>query len=224
MSQLKSNLIKSCKELDFIQFKKNLIEYENKYGTPNFCLLTPVLENYKSNDDEIIFKIKTFISVIINDVFVFEDDILKKQGNEVIDLFEIYQKIGLDYSNDINGNNILHSQVKGLNYEGVKFLIDNGASPFVINNLLETPLETLFTHNYNHLNISTEEINYIKEKIAYILIDKMKKNIDLNFEKSLIFNTVKHKIYNNECFFNDISIIKKLFNINFLKLNLSLKI
>jgi len=215
MSELKNKLIKSCENLDFINFIKNFNEYEKKYGTLNFCLLTPILKNYsEDNRNNNIFEIKKFISVIIDDMFVFDDEILKKRGNEVIDFFEIYNKIGLNYSNDINGNNILHSQVKGLNYDGIKFLLEKGASPFILNNKSETPIETLFFYNYKNINLSEKEIINKKEKIAFLLLNSMKKNINLNFEKKLLINTIENKINQNENYINDIFIIKNIFKIN----------
>ena len=152
------------------------------------------LDSFQDEKENIITKLNVFFEGLIERGFFFDDNILSKRYDEPMHFFQLYDAIGLDQQNSF-GNTVLHMQVRGLHYEGVKFLLENHADPNVYNTLNQNCFEILFLDSfiaYSHENAFEKKI-----KIAKLLIDngvEYNRNIDGKniFERAMYFTFIEN--------------------------------
>jgi len=181
------------KDLDVSRFEELYTEIDDPYDLPE-CMVTEIFKHYPEilcneleitttefdltefykNKDAIINKMNSFFDILIDNGFMFDDNILSKRFDEVIHFHRLYDSIGLDQPNSF-GNTLLHMQVRGLHTEGVKFLIEKGATLNIYNAENKNPFEILFLDQFiaykNHKSLEK------KFDIAKILIES---NVDFD--------------------------------------------
>lgn len=185
-AQLKKH-IKSLNIEEFIKVYENL---EDPYELED-CLVTEILKHYpeilcceleitnknkklnlevfNEKKEKIITKMNLFFDVLIENGFIFNDDILSKRYDEPIKFFKLYDSIGLNHKN-IFGNTILHMQVRGLHENGVELLLEKAADPNIINSENKNCFDILFLDQFIAYK---NEISFNKKlKIAKMLIKK----------------------------------------------------
>ncbi len=185
LKQANIELKKHIKNLDYDNFVEIFSSVDDPFELD--CMITELFKHYpevlcsetlKTSSDfdmdlfnktktEIINKMNTFFEFLIENGFTFNSNILCKRFDEPIHFFQIFEAIGLEQQTDV-GNTILHMQVRGLHYEGVEFLLENGANPNICNQLNQNCFELLFLDNF--ISYYTSNAFERKKKIGELLI------------------------------------------------------
>lgn len=184
------------------------------------------MELFNKTKKEIIDKLNMFFEFLIENGFTFNCNILCKRFDEPIHFFQLFDAIGLEQQTDV-GNTILHMQVRGLHYEGVEFLLKNGANPNICNQLNQNCFDLLFIDNF--ISYYTANAFERKKNIGELLIKHGAETNRIIGDKNLFDRALYHCFVNNngksKWEKNDIMnliIIKDLIGLNEQEINKSL--
>jgi ankyrin repeat protein len=236
LSAITAELKTYIKELDQDKFFELYDTVDDPFEMPE-CLITELFKHYpeilchasnttskdsvqdldifQEEKQNIVDKLNVFFKGLIERGFFFDDNILSKRYDEPIQFFKLYDAIGIDQQNSF-GNTILHMQVRGLHYEGVKFLLEQDADPNIFNSLNQNCFEILFLDSF--IAYSHEEAYDKKMKIAKLLIDndaeynRVLDGKDM-FERAMYFTFIENNGQNNWNIDNLI-ILKNILNYN----------
>lgn len=218
MLKKENKLIKLAKDLNFKEFKPLYLEYLDEYDSPDICLISEIYKNYpkvekESELNDIIIEkrvkneknILDFLTLITSNAFSFENDIIKRKHNEVIKFDILYRTIGYEYSDCLDGNNIIHMQSSGLHISGIEHLMKQDTEIDIHNNNGHNPFDILFLEHYPAYE--QENAFILKRKIAKLLLPainkeqyKSKENLNiiyqiidfqLNEYKTIIIDEIK---------------------------------
>jgi hypothetical protein len=233
MTAEENRLLELVKNLDIENFKIEYNKHLDEFDSPEFCLITELYKHYpeinskKELTDKIIKIrkknekiIQNFIDVIIQDSFCFENEVIKRKHDEIIKFNSLYESIGFEYTDFIDGNNIIHMQSAGLHFDGVLHMVNKNVDFNIYNGKGNNPLEVLFLESHTAFN-DTDSSN-IKKNIAILLKPLVVEN---NFREpnNLLYKAIDFQIKQDKINLDDLYLIINLYNINpmIVRLNIS---
>lgn len=233
MTAEENKLLNLIKKLDFDNFKIEYNKHLDEFDSPEFCLISELYKHYPEIDSkneltDKIMKIReknektiqNFIEVIIQDSFCFENEIIKRKHDEIIKFNSLYESIGFEYTDFIDGNNIAHMQSAGLHFNGILHMVNKNVDFNIYNGKGNNPLEVLFLES--HIAFNDADSSNVKRDIAILLKPLV---VESNFREpnNLFYKTIDFQIKQDKLNLDDLTLIISLYNINpmIIRLNIS---